>query len=77
MSDTEQKPEEMQVPEINATYLTRIYPEIGEPDLRRVRVTRVTKLGDGSTIVTYRYGIVFQTIIDIELNRFLKNTEVV
>lgn len=66
-------------PEAGKTYIFRSYPSLGAPDTEKVFVRRVTKLGDGTTVVVYRHGGRFFGGLDrhVTLSEWIANCEVV
>lgn len=63
------------IPKIGQKYLMREFPTLGSNDLHKVKVVRLTHLGDDTVIVSYRYNWPFPLIDDMELKEFLRNTE--
>lgn len=46
------------------------YPELGLPDLHKVKVVKIHQMNDGKTIVSYRYNWPFPITKELELLDF-------
>jgi len=55
--------------------LMRKHPSLELPDLHKVKVLRLTTLGDGTVVVRYRYNWPFPITEHMEIGEFLKHVE--
>lgn len=66
----------MKQPQIGEKYTMRKYPHLGDSELQTVKVTKITELGDGTVIVSYRHNWPFRFTEDVELSFFMANAAV-
>lgn len=54
-----------------ARFMTRTYPNLGEPDMNKTKVVAVYQLGDGSITVKHRHFLITQSDT---IETFIKNS---